>query len=462
MSQFPPFLQSIDNRQQQIASHGDWDETLRKKVAYKFRLDWNYYSQSIEGGTLTRRETRTIMVGQVNVQGKPLKDVLEMTQHDEVIREIMAIGKGQKRLSEARIKQIHAAIMHEEDPEKRKLLGQWKTQPNEICNHKGEKREFTPPADVPDAIHDLLNRTNANWDKLDRSDKDARHPVLMALDFHLEFLSIHPFYDGNGRTARILLNLILIAFGYPAIIVKNEDKEAYGRYIAEIQGYGAGRELYDEFMSGLLIRSQELVLQALAGEDIEEPDDLDKEIELFQKQQEAKVRGGELVVYSHELFKTVTKDIILPFLEDLRIKAQKFDSLFLGKEETLELIIQRKNDRGNILPAPYHTNLTPGIKIDGEEILDLCGNDSCSYQLGLLYGDYRYDLQHAFSINPTVDLQFFRSNVTISLKIGLTDIFRREFPYAHLLRDGLPTKELAHIIIEAIFKEIKKQSEVNP
>lgn len=458
MTSIPPFLAKIDNLQQQIADYGDWDEVVRKRIAYKFRLDWNYHSQSIEGGTLTRRETRTIMVGQVDVHGKPLKDVLEMTQHNEVVLEIMAIGKGQKRLSESRIKQIHATIMHEEDPEKRKLLGNWKTQPNEIFNHKGEKFEFTSPGDVSDEIHDLLNRTNANWDKLDANKTDAAHPVLMALDFHLEFLTIHPFYDGNGRTARILLNLILISFGYPAIIVKNEDKEAYGRYIAEIQGYGASRELYYEFMAGLLVRSQNLVVQALEGEDIDEPDDLFKEIELFQKEQEAKAGGVELVVYSHELFKSITKDIVFPFISELRIAVRKFDTLFLGKEETLDIIVQRINHEGRVNLEPYHKILTSEERIGEEEVFDLCGEDSCILTLGLFYGDYKYDIGNAFSIKPLLGIQFSHTKLDAYLEISSLEIFRHQFPYALLLRDGLPQEELVRSAISAIFEEIKKQT----
>lgn len=459
MTSGPSFLAKIDSLQQQIADHGDWDEVVRKRIAYKFRLDWNYHSQSIEGGTLTRRETRTIMVGQVNVHGKPLKDVLEMTQHNEVIQEIMAVGTGQKRLSESRIRQIHGAIMHEEDPEKRKLLGTWKTRPNEIFNHKGEKFGFTAPADVSDEIHELLNKTNANWDKLDRGDKDARHPVLMGLDFHLEFLTIHPFYDGNGRTARILLNLILISFGYPAIIVKNEDKEAYGRYIAEIQGYGANRELYYEFMGGLLIRSQELVIQALEGEDIDEPDDLFKEIELFQKEQEAKAGGLELVVYSHELFLDFSKNVIVPLLESLIEKSQKFDHFFRHKEEELTLIHQVRDSSGQIHPQEIYMAFPHRGTIPKDNILELCHKDPCIFLLNLFFGDYKYDFQNSFSINSVVKVQFYRSEVGVSLEIGASESFRQTFPYALLLRDGLPQEDLIRGAISAIFEEIKKQTD---
>ncbi|MEM9985066.1 MAG: Fic family protein, partial [Bacteroidota bacterium] len=275
---FAEKLQHIDDLQAKIQAHEPWDEASRRKIEHKLRLDWNYHSQSIEGGTLTARETRTIMIGSVDVKGKPLKDVLEMQRHDELIRDIIKVGKGEKRLSESRIKGIHQAIMYEADPDKRALIGEWKTKANEIINPQGEKFTFTLPDEVPEAIHDLLNRCNANWDKLERGAKDAQHPVQMAFDFHLEFLGIHPFYDGNGRTARILLNLILIAFGYPPIIVKTSDKDQYGKLLAEIQGYEAKRDLYYAFMAGLLLRLQELILSALRGEEIEEEEDLVKEI----------------------------------------------------------------------------------------------------------------------------------------------------------------------------------------
>ncbi|MEO1383921.1 MAG: hypothetical protein AAFV78_11880 [Bacteroidota bacterium] len=129
------FLPKIDQLQQAIADHGPWDDGVRRKVEHKLRLDWNYHSQSIEGGTLTKKETRTIMAGMVNVEAdKPLKDVLEMQKHDELIQEIMQIGKNEMRLSEKRIRQIHQAIMYETVPERQKQIGNWKTEANEIIN----------------------------------------------------------------------------------------------------------------------------------------------------------------------------------------------------------------------------------------------------------------------------------------------------------------------------------------
>ena len=83
---------------------------------------------------------------------------------------------------------------------------------------------------------------------------------MLAFDFHREFVSIHPFHDGNGRTARIFSNVILLRLGYPPVIVKVEEKEAYNRYLAEIQSYGAQPDLFNEFMAGLLIRSQQSVI----------------------------------------------------------------------------------------------------------------------------------------------------------------------------------------------------------
>ncbi len=106
------------------------------------------------------------------------------------------------------------AIMHEEDETKKDKIGRWKVEPNMIYNSKGERYDFAAPEEVPKKIHDLLNKTNASIDAINSNKKNAPHPIDVAMEFHLKYLDIHPFYDGNGRTARILTNLILISLGY--------------------------------------------------------------------------------------------------------------------------------------------------------------------------------------------------------------------------------------------------------
>jgi Fic family protein len=271
----------VDLLQQKINAHGELNAEVKKKINYKFRLDWNYYSNSMEGNTLTMDETRSVMVGNLTVGGKPIKDVLEIKGHDEVIADILKIGKGELRLSEKRIKEIHKGIMYEEDKEKEKKIGIWKTEPNYVLNYKGEKFEFVAPADVPERMHDLLNKINAAIDAIQQNKKDAPHPLDVALQFHLDYVVIHPFYDGNGRTARILANLLLISFGYPPFWVKTNERNIYNQYIGDIQGYGGNPDLFFEFAADMILRSQNLVLDAIEGKDIGEQDDLDKELALL-------------------------------------------------------------------------------------------------------------------------------------------------------------------------------------
>jgi Fic family protein len=112
-SRLKDILNTIDRCQKEISDSGKIPTELLKKINYKFRLDWNYYSNSMEGGTLTRDETRSVMVGNIDVKGKPIKDVMEMNGHDEVVLELLKIGIGQSRISEQRIREIHTGIMYE-------------------------------------------------------------------------------------------------------------------------------------------------------------------------------------------------------------------------------------------------------------------------------------------------------------------------------------------------------------
>ncbi len=274
----------IDLLHEKITSHGKLSDEDRKKINYKFRLDWNYYSNSMEGNTLTMDETRSVMVGNLTVGGKPIKDVLEMKGHDEVVKEILSIGKGEARISESRIRKIHSGIMHEEDEFQKKKIGAWKTEPNYIYNYNKERFDFVLPEEVPERMHKLLNKTNAAIDAFERKMKDAPHPIDVALQFHLDYVLIHPFYDGNGRTARILTNLILISFGYPPFWVKTNERDIYNQYIGDIQCYGGNPDLFFDFCADKILRSQGLILNVLEGKDISEQNDLDKELALLKAQ----------------------------------------------------------------------------------------------------------------------------------------------------------------------------------
>lgn len=254
-------LAVIDDFTSQIAAHGPLPDAVRKRVDYKLRLEWNYHSNSMEGNSLTKEETRSVMVNNITVEGKPLKDVLEMRGHDGVVQDIMKMGRGELRLSESRIRDVHRAIMHEEDPEKRARIGSWKTSDNYVYNYRQERIDFAPHAEVPERMHALINWLGAEGERIARGAEDALHPVLLALKFHLDYVSIHPFYDGNGRTARIFTNLILAAYGYPPMYVKTDESEMYYRYLADVQGYGAPPDLLFDFMAGLVERSLRIVLE---------------------------------------------------------------------------------------------------------------------------------------------------------------------------------------------------------
>lgn len=331
----------IDSLQRQINAYGELSPEVKKKINYKFRLDWNYYSNSMEGNTLTIDETRSVMVGNLTVGGKPIKDVLEMKGHDEVIAAILKIGKGELRLSESRIRNIHKGIMHEEDKEKKKKIGVWKTEPNYIYNYKNERFDFALPADVAVRMHDLLNKTNAEIDAIEHNKKGAIHPIDLALQFHLDYVLIHPFYDGNGRTARILTNLLLISFGYPPCWVKTSERDIYNQYISDIQGYGGSPDLFFDFAADNILRSQNLVLDAIAGKDISEFDDIDKELALLRAdllgEHALQIRSNPQVIAN------AVAENIFPLFKLIEQKFEGLQEFFFDTVRRIEVDIDGEN-----------------------------------------------------------------------------------------------------------------------
>jgi len=253
-------------------------------IMQKFRLDWNYHSNNLEGNSLTFGETRALILFGITAQGKPLKDHFEITGHDQAIKWIMDVVKGDYPLTESFIRELHTLLLKEPyevdaitpdgKPTKRWIqVGQYKSVPNHVLTKTGEIFRFATPEETPSKMHDLIYWYRAESEKTDIN------PILLAAEFHYRFIRIHPFDDGNGRLARILMNFILIQFGYPPLIIKTEDKQNYFSVLR--QADSGVIEPFFEYIASNLNRSLEIMISGAKGESIEEEDDLDKEIALL-------------------------------------------------------------------------------------------------------------------------------------------------------------------------------------
>ncbi len=316
-------LLNIDALKTALDSHYPIPNDRLQKINYKFRLDWNYHSNKMEGGTLTFEETRSVMMAQLEIHGKPLRDVLEMRGHDEVIKNIQNIGRGDLRLTENRIKDIHKAIIFDTDD----LPGQFKNRDNYIYNYAGERFDFTPKEETAEALNALTNWLENALKALGKPKNSPKRTVPdIAFEYHLRFLTIHPFLDGNGRTGRILLNLILISNGYPPIIIRTEEKEMYGKHIAHAQQYEQNSMPLYEMLGNLLVRSFETCLKGAKGDNIFELEDWEKRLKLLNNTSKERE-----IMKSSETIKAILNNVFLPFLDYADMKLAAFDKLFAQK-----------------------------------------------------------------------------------------------------------------------------------
>ena len=269
-------LKKIEILKQELDSLYPIPNDRLQKINYKLRLEWNYHSNKMEGGTLTFEETSSVMMENLEINGKPLRDVIEMHGHDEVIKNIQKMGKGDVRITENRIKEIHKTIIYDKED----TPGRFKDRNNYIYNYAGERFDFIPFDETIEAMNSLTNWLDNSLKTYTKGESKVSIPEI-AFEYHLRFLTIHPFLDGNGRTGRILLNLILISQGYPPLIIRADEKDLYSKLIAHAQQYEENPIPFYELLAKLLVRSLELCVKGAKGENIFE---LDEKEEVRQKE----------------------------------------------------------------------------------------------------------------------------------------------------------------------------------
>lgn len=204
--------EEIDILKKQI----DAKRPLKKSTLLSLResliVDWTYNSNAIEGSTLTKTETKVVLEG-ITVGGKSVREHLEAINHKEAILFLEELVKSKQPLSEWDIKSIHALILRSIDDEN---AGKYRLSNVMIsgATHIPPKYEL-----LNSLMETLVLNFNKRWNKF--------HPLVQAALLHGEFVKIHPFVDGNGRTARLLLNLVLMKNGYTPIVIKKENRLDY-------------------------------------------------------------------------------------------------------------------------------------------------------------------------------------------------------------------------------------------
>jgi hypothetical protein len=181
----------------------------------------------------------------------------------------------------------------------------------------------------------------------DESKEKQLHPVYLAAIFHYKFVRIHPFDDSNGRTARLLMNYILLKNDYAPLVIESKDKKNY--LIALNEADSGNIEAFVEYVLGISVKWQEKFVNAIKGENIEDKDDIEKEIDLLKRK--LSVTKESEKVLTVESFKRTSLESILPFLSVVFKELSTLDSIFLKKQTTFiidsygtGLIVNIEND----------------------------------------------------------------------------------------------------------------------
>lgn len=243
-------LKRLTEKKKELDSFKPLSLALVENLNEWFRIELTYTSNAIEGNTLTRRETALVVEDGITIGGKTLKDHLEAINHAGAVDFIKKlVGKKRKDLTNREVLDIHTLILKKIDDEN---AGRYRQVAVRI---RGIDVILPNPLKVPELMEDFFAWLHG---------KNNDHPGKIAADAHLKLVSIHPFADGNGRTARLLMNLLLMQKGYPPALIRKEDRNIYIDSIGKAQ-LSSSFEDYYTVIYRAIERSLDIYIDAVKG-----------------------------------------------------------------------------------------------------------------------------------------------------------------------------------------------------
>jgi Fic family protein len=218
MKYLPKDMQDrLDEKLSLLNSYRPLPAAAVRKLREQFGIEMTYNSNAIEGNSLTLKETFLVINEGLTIKGKPLKDHLEAKSHTEALEYLYELVDKDRRstLSERLIRELNQIVMQDIDKE---WAGRYRNS-NVIIGGA----DHTPPeaVEVPQLMQELIDWLRQN--------RKVLHPVELAAVLHHRLVNIHPFFDGNGRTSRLVMNVILMQAGFPLVVVLKNDRKKYYR-----------------------------------------------------------------------------------------------------------------------------------------------------------------------------------------------------------------------------------------
>jgi len=244
----PKTITALDEKLKTLKSLRPIAPSVLRKIREQFEIEMTYNSNAIEGNSLTLKETFWVINEGMTIKDKPLKDHLEAKNHQEALGFLYElVDEKNFTMSEYLVKQIHQLVVQDSQ---RDIAGKYRDGDVIISGSKHKPPNFL---DVPHLMKELMEWLRAEKKKL--------HPVEFAALFHYKFVNIHPFWDGNGRTGRILMNVFILQKGYPLAIILKADRKRYYRVLSEADEGKYNN--YCEFIAQAVLRSLTIYLQIL-------------------------------------------------------------------------------------------------------------------------------------------------------------------------------------------------------
>ncbi len=242
-------LKNLTNKLKLLNALRPLPKVAVEKIREQFGLEMVYNSNAIEGNSLTLKETGLVINEGFTVKGKPLKDHLEAKNQREALDYLYGlVSDGENyTLSDSLVRTIHQMVVQDTD---REWAGRYRNSNVFIAG-----ADHVPPdaLQVGSEMKELLEWTAEGSGRI--------HPVEVAAIFHHRFVKIHPFFDGNGRTARLIMNVILMQAGYPLTVILKNDRKKYYNVLAKADK-GELKEIV-MFIASAVMRSLEIYLKAL-------------------------------------------------------------------------------------------------------------------------------------------------------------------------------------------------------